>query len=236
MQGREDYFVKFLVYRQILEIVKARGFPLQEFQNNVLLVDENNDEQLNWFYNLYEHFAGQTKPSLSNLTFYAQKGSELIAVSFFGDLHESEKQVSSSRVADIFKFIDSRPQPTQMIMVIPAKLAIKAESDIDIHRHWYPITVYFESELLHNPNDHVFNPPHEKLNFASREEKKAFFNELNLARGEADLSIIKESDPIVKMFGYPVGSILRFTRDATGLELPSSKIISYRRVAADDKK
>jgi DNA-directed RNA polymerase subunit H (RpoH/RPB5) len=83
--------------------------------------------------------------------------------------------------------------------------------------------VFSDIELTYNPVEHVDTPRHELL---SPQEAQAKLIELKV--DPSKLLILKAKDPVVKYYGWTVGSLVRIHRDDYSVSILSPKSINYR--------
>lgn len=231
-----DFLVpKFLVFQNILTMVKDRGFFIPP--DLAVFMDYNEEEHLQFF---LEHLRTKnaidqnTGVVLTNaLSQYFERnpghGYEL-GVYFTGPLQNKEKEVTKKKINEITTLFTMRPEIKQHIIVNPAKLSSDARNQLSTYEEIFHVTNYMEDELLHNPTTHFLTPIHEKIHFANDAEKKEFFRTLNIT-SENSLSRMEEKCPIAKWYGFSPGDIIRAVRDCGGLGLTCPKIPSYRFIA-----
>ena len=77
--------------------------------------------------------------------------------------------------------------------------------------------------MVYSPIEHIDTPRHELL---SPEETTAKLREMKTDIGR--LLIIKDTDPVVRYYGWPIGGLVRIYRDDSVINILASHSINYR--------
>lgn len=236
MSNLDELVPKFLVFKNVLSLVRDRGFTVPPEMEKFL--QYNDVDHLGLFLEFLENSRAidQGVVQMNRLSHYfyhtLPDGNQVgLGVYFTGPLQNGMKEVSKAIIGNVTTIFDTMPQIVQHVLVNPAKLSTDAKSQLQKYEAMYRVTSFMEDELYHNPTEHFLTPPHERLNLDVPSEREAFLTSMNLTSANA-LPKMETTCPIAKWYGFVEGDIIRAVRDCGGMGLTCQYITSYRQVTA----
>lgn len=173
--------------RNILVMLKDRGIKLSSEEELLLKM-----ESLDIFCKCLNN---QKKNYFS--TEYLIENKKSILVHFI--VHSQKKKVCVDEIKEIFK-----KKYFAYIIIVPDKLSFDSNLEIQKHKNVQIFTYdYFLFPVAH----HAFVPKHIKL---TENEKKDFLKVRNVTLDQ--LPILRDTDPIVKYYGWGIGEIIKIER------------------------
>ena len=147
------------------------------------------------------------------------KGKKHLLVSFLEKSSDS-KQISIEVIRELIEQAKSS-KVKELVIIIEIPLSVPAKKELVSSGLNYQ--VFNDEDLSYNPTRHVDTPRHELLSPTEGEEK---LKEMKADIGK--LLIIKQSDPIVQYFNWPLGGIVRVFREDYTVSILSPKSVNYR--------
>lgn len=97
------------------------------------------------------------------------------------------------------------PQVQDLLLVVSAPLSTSAREKIDMCS--MNINIVHDDNFVLSPHEHLLNPVYREM---SQEEKANFFKQSGL--GQSGISSIPANDPVIRNYGFGVGSLIEITR------------------------
>jgi DNA-directed RNA polymerase subunit H (RpoH/RPB5) len=192
-----------------LQMVQDRGFSLNPLEQ----------EMLQWSSGTFSQRLQGQDPRAHLHALY-RLGDRTLLV-YFGS-RNGKKQVSKE-LATTFVAAALQHQATEAILIVDGPLSTGADEAVTpLHPQ-----VFQEIDMVYNPIYHVDNPAYRLL---TTTEVSALLNHMKVSASR--IPIILLSDPVVKYYGWPVGSIVRIDRDDSELNLLAPLSLNYRCVTA----
>ena len=208
----------FDIKRTQIELVRDRGYIIpdreQEILNGTL---ENFNDYLQELRRSYPNFTDRARLLQS----YVNALGKRMVVFFVTKTEPTQKQIPSELITGIVsQTIEYRFD--ELIIIIDAQLSPRGNEILNTltGTKWQ---VFFDSDLTYNPTLSVDVPRHELLSAEAVSAK--------LVEWKVDISkllIYESSDPIVKYYGWPAGSVVRVIRKDNSVNTLAAETINYR--------
>lgn len=120
---------------------------------------------------------------------------------------------------------NGEPDPiifTEAVLILDAVLSGPAANQFKMIKN-VECQTFYDADLMYNPTRHVMTPRHELL---SDEETEVVLAGLKVPKEK--LLLIKQTDPVVKYYGWKVGKVIRVHRNDQSLSILTQKTINYR--------
>lgn len=156
-------------------------------------------------------------------------------------LEDGKTQISKQTLLEVCKDIEEN-RYSEFILVVNAALSTGAnelvqtivgaiptdkEEEKNVKTNLENKRTYFQifkdEEMLFNPVNHKYVPPHELL---KKEEEDELLRQFKIERSK--MLIIKLKDPIVKHYGWRVNRIVRIRRNDSSVPILTPRSINYR--------
>lgn len=210
------------IYNTVIQMVSDRGYDVTERSN---LVNAGYDV----FSDAVENFMNEDNKNknpykfLSHRYLSADGEKRVMLVYYGGSTSKSTKKISVD-TATFFVNECNKTKAYEAIFIVNMDLSPHANNKLtDVINT--RIQVFHESDLTFNPTLHVDVPKHELL---SPEEARAVLESMKV--DPSKLLLIRQSDPIVRYYGWAPGGIVRIYRDDSSISILSQKSINYRKI------
>lgn len=201
-----------------IKMVRDRGFVVEELELAFLNMTL---EQFDTYISREAFEKKLPKRALLTRAYQNADKTRSMLVYYGSKLNPSQKQVPISVIQDFIRLIKTYGI-TESILILdappssPGSNSLKALTTVK----WQ---IFYDEEMVYSPVEHVDTPRHVLLSPQETVEK---LREMKTDIGR--LLIIKESDPVVKYYGWPVGGLVCIYRDDSVVSVLAPKSINYR--------
>lgn len=165
--------------------------------------------------------AGSSRRGSLSRVYESAKGDQRRMLVYYGGrTNLQQKQVSAPVVREFINLV-LRYRVSEAVLVVDAPISATGNDELKNFTQ-PPVQVFNDSELAFNPTLHVHTPPHELIPPA---EADALLRAMRTDRSK--MLLMKESDPVVRYYGWKPRSIIRIhRRDDVSVLTPQT--INYR--------
>ena len=211
----------FDIKRTQLEMIHDRGYDIPQDEENILTMGL--DEFNLYLNNKVVSSKKSIRAVLSHLYFSQNEinGSKRSMLVHYGSKTATQKQVSAEVVREFISLV-STFRTYEAILIVDAPLSSTANGELSALTltRWQ---VFDDTDLTYNPTTHVDTPRHELL---PPEERESILREMKVDISK--LPIIRLEDPVVRYYGWPIGSLIRIHRNDSALSILTHNSINYR--------
>jgi len=212
----------FDIKKTQIEMVRDRGYDIHPVEAALL------HATLQQFASHLEFLAadspGQSRRSLLS-SFYRGKnadGTEKRLLAFFGGKTDPSQTQIPKDVTNYFASLCKEKKFHEAIFIVGFELSTESK-DILAKLTTTSWQVFHDSDLTYNPTSSIDTPRHELL---SPEVARAKLIEMKVELSK--LLILRSDDPIVKYYGWHVGSLIMIHRNDKSVSILAPKSINYR--------
>lgn len=213
----------FDIKKTQLEMVRDRGYIIPP-EEDVLFRMSLSD------FTTYANTEGahrQTTTRAAMSRFYSDTNNTKKILVYFGSkLKPDQKQIPVDVVRE-FTNIAQTYKVTEAILILDIPLASTAGKNLE-HLTSIRWQVFMDDELTYNPTTHIDTPHHVLL---TEDEKRAKMSEMKV--NASKLLIIRESDPIVRYYGWKSGGLVKIERDDSEISILTPRSINYRIIVSE---
>lgn len=207
----------FDIKKTQIELVRDRGYVISPVEEGLLTATL---EQ----FQAYLQTLKQANPNSTDRVRLSRSyiaGNKILAVFFISTTEQDQKQIPSGVITDIVNLAIEK-RFAELLLIIDKPLSTRGNEVLQTLTTTTS-QIFFDSDLVYNPTKSVDVPRHEPL---TREQAA-----LKLQEWRVDISkllIFESSDPIVKYYGWPPGTIVRVHRNDNSVNTLSAESINYR--------
>jgi len=238
----EELFRLYSVKKTQVEMLFDRGYIIPPEEKWFLEISNEEDDELlekniNKFYSFYTKLSKKTSKNISpkNIirsllsNYYKSPKGEDIYV-YFAETPDKAKQLSN----DIVQLFSQKLTDYNIDRaIIISELNVSSASQNQIKMLGRDIQIFIDdqyyNELVYNPTRHTSVIKHVLL---SKEKEQKILTEFGIKKG--NLQAIKSTDPIVKYYNFPEGSVIELHR-YDKQNIINKHTINYRVVIKGEK-
>jgi DNA-directed RNA polymerase I, II, and III subunit RPABC1 len=232
-----NFYDLFLVKKTVLKLASVRGFDITDDSDfeiyytpdsrvapNDQLEEIDDNISYDKFLEKYDNIddISEIKELLSNLYPSRNKKSKDSLFVFFS-YHVDDKSIGTNK-STIDYFIQKLTESKSNNGIIIHDDVIGKAGQDSLNKLKQNVDIFHKDELSFCPIEHKDVPKHVLL---TDKEKQELLKEIKLSDSKS-ISHILKSDPVIKFYGWPVGSIVKIYRDDYYLNILTPKSINYR--------
>jgi DNA-directed RNA polymerase subunit H (RpoH/RPB5) len=206
------------IKRTQIQMVRDRGYDITPEMH---LLTINVDAFDAYITEMAAKTNGSRRAALSRLYVSATNPDRRMLVYYGGRTSPQQKQVSAPVVREFITLV-LRYRASEAVLVVDAQISATGNDELKNFTQ-PPVQVFHDTDLAYNPTTHVDTPRHELV---PPEEEEALLRSMKTDRSK--MLLIKESDPIVRYYGWRAKGIIRIHRDDRAVSVLSPKTINYR--------
>lgn len=208
----------FDIKKTQIEMARDRGYDTTEDQS---ILSMTLDQFENYVNQLITLLKGSKRSVLSKFYHGIENPSNKLLVQYGGRTSLQQKQVPSDIVVEFIGKARTY-NVTEAILIVDAPLSFTGSEALNNLKtiSWQ---IFHDSDLSYNPVKHVDTPQHILL---PPNEVADVLQQMKVDKSK--LLLIKESDPVIRYYGWKAGNVVRINRDDSSISILTPKSINYR--------